>query len=304
MFITNNMLPFAMKKSLAILLLFVLFSTFGLAKVNVVVSIPPQLEFVEKIGGERVNTSLMVEVGSSPHTYEPKPSQMKAISQADLYLSIGVEFETIWLPKFQNQNSALTVRDTSQGIQKLSMSGEHHNCSAHHGDAHDHGHERLDPHVWVTPNNAKIIARNIYEALIAIDKEGQDYYHANLETYIKELNELECHIKGLLEKVPSQSAFMVFHPSWSYYAKAYDLNQLAVEIEGKTPKPRQLIAIIQAAKKMHVQAIFVQPEFSDKAAQTIAKELGIEVIKTSALAPNWSENLITLTRAIRAGSQK
>lgn len=270
------------------------------AKLNVVVSIPPQMEFVKKIGGERIETSLMVEAGSSPHTYEPKPSQMKAIGRADLYLSIGVEFEQTWLPKFKNQNSQLIIRDISQGIAKLPMEKEHHHEEASH---EHHQNERLDPHVWVTPDNAKIIARNIYEAFVSLDANGTEYYHANLESYLKELNELQCHIKGLLDKVPPQSTFMVFHPSWGYFAKAYNLHQLAVEIEGKNPKPRQLIAIIKEAKEKKVQAIFTQPEFSDKAAQTIAKELGIEVIKTSALAEDWSQNLINLARAIRAGSQ-
>lgn len=288
-----------MKKSLFLLLSIVL-STQLYAQLNVVVSIPPELEFVQKIGGDRVNSSVMVEAGSSPHTYEPKPSQMKAVGTADLYLSIGVEFETIWLPKFQNQNRKLVITDVSQGIQRIPMEGEHH----HEGEAtHHEEHERLDPHVWMTPDHAKIIARNIYEALIKLDVNGTDYYHSNLESYIKELNELQCHIKGLLDKVPPQSTFMVFHPSWGYFAKEYDLRQLAVEIEGKSPKPRQLIAIIKEAKEEKVQAIFTQPEFSDKAAQTIADELGIEVIKSSALAADWSQNLINLARAIRAGTQ-
>ena len=123
------MIIFHMKKTL-LLLLITLASTSAFAKLNVVVSIQPQLEFVNKIGGDKINTSLMVLPGNSPHTYEPKPSQMKAISKADLYLSIGVEFENVWLEKFTNQNKKLIVHNISKDINRTAMQG--HNHKGHH----------------------------------------------------------------------------------------------------------------------------------------------------------------------------
>lgn len=91
---------------------------------------------------------------------------------------------------------------------------------------------------------------------------------------------------------------MVFHPSWGYFAHKYGLEQLPVEIEGKSPKPKALIQLIQKARKEKVSAIFTQPEFSDEVAKVMAKELHIEVIKVSPLAKNWSKNLIKIANAI------
>ena len=281
-----------MKKSLFIILSLLVTSS-AFAKLNVVVSIQPQLEFVSKIGGDKIKTSLMVLAGSSPHTYEPKPSQMINISRADLYLTIGVNFEKVWYPKFINQNPDLVVKDISLNIDKIDMHGDETKGSKHiHHDAN------FDPHVWLTPRNVKQIAKNIFMALKESDSNSSKEYKENLDKYLKELDMLDAKIKKILSSTPKGSSFMVFHPSWGYFAKEYNLKQIAVELDGKTPKPRELISIIKKARKENIKVIFAQPEFSDRAVQTIAKELGIEVIKTSPLAENWSENLLNLAEAI------
>jgi len=268
------------------LLFLAIFSTLIFAQKNIIVSILPQKIFVDKIGGEKVNTTIMVEAGASPHNYSPKASQMKAVSKADIYFSIGVEFEKIWLEKFSNQNKELKIVDVSKNIQK-EMSREHHDK-----------HEELDPHIWVDPLNVKIIAQNIYNGLIAEDKNSSAYYKKNLELFLEELDSLDSDIKKILEKTPKNSSFMVFHPSWGYFAKRYHLRQLPVEIEGKEPKMKALVKLMKQAQKEKVHAIFTQPEFSDKSAKIIARNLNIKVIKTSPLAKNWSENLKNLAKAI------
>ena len=268
-----------------------LFTTLTFAQTNVIVSIIPQKIFVEKIGGDKVHTTVMVLKGSSPHNYTPQPSQMKELSKAVVYFSMNVEFEQVWLPRFQNQNKHMLVIDSSKGIQK---NHKEHVCS--HG--HHHQEESLDPHVWVDPLNVKIIAKNICTALVKIDKKNEHYYKTNLENYLKELDELNIQIKHILKETPKNSSFMVFHPSWGYFAKRYELTQLAVEVDGKEPKMKALVGIIKKAKEEKVHAIFTQPEFSDKASQNIANNLNIEVIKASPLAENWSENLKTLAQAI------
>jgi len=273
------------------LLFLSLFSTLIFAQNNIIVSILPQKIFVDKIGGDKVNTTIMVEAGASPHNYSPKPSQMKAVSKADIYFSIGVEFEKIWLEKFSHQNKDLKVIDVSTSVQKQT-SEEHH-------DSHKHQHhEELDPHIWVDPLNVKIIAQNIYNALIAEDENNSAYYKENLKVFLEELDSLDSDIKTILEKTPKNSSFMVFHPSWGYFAKRYHLKQLPVEIEGKEPKMKALVKLMKQARKENVHAIFTQPEFSDKSAQIIAKNLNIKVIKASPLAKNWSENLKNLAKAI------
>ena len=274
-----------MKKLLLILLL----TTLTFASTNVVVSIVPQEVFVKKIGGEKVDVMVMVKAGSSPHTYTPKPSQMKKLSLAQLYLAIGVEFEEIWLSKFANQNKNLLIIDSSMGTKKEKLDSKNH---------HEHEHDELDPHVWVDPQNVKVIAKNIFDALVKVDANNTEYYKKNYEAYLKELDTLDQEIETILKDVPKGSTFMVFHPSWGYFAKRYGLKQLAVEVEGKAPKMRTLVQIIKKAKKEKVHAIFTQPEFSDKASQNIARNLKIPVIKASPLAKDWAENLKKLAKAI------
>ncbi len=272
--------------------LFLLFLTsLSLSQVNVVVSIIPQKIFVEKIGAKHVNVTVMVEKGASPHNYQPKPSQMKEVSKANVYFSMGVEFENVWLPKFQNQNKKMLLINSSKGIEKHYA---HHNCTHAH-----HNHEQsIDPHVWVDPLNVKIIAKNIYETLIKLDAKNAKVYKKNYEAYLLELDNLHADIKEILKDTPKYSTFMVFHPSWGYFANRYTLTQLPVEVDGKEPKMKALVGIIKKAKEAKVHAIFTQPEFSDKASQNIANNLDIEVIKASPLAENWAENLQMLAKAI------
>jgi len=288
---SKKMIGRPLKKLLLILLL----TPLTFASTDVVVSIVPQKIFVEKIGGDKVTVTVMVEAGSSPHTYTPKPSQMKKLSQAKLYLGIGVEFEEVWLGKFANQNKNLLIFDTSLNIQKQTMEGEEHKQCL---NLHQHDHDELDPHVWVDPQNVKIIAKNIFDALVTVDANNTEYYKQNYESYLKELDALDEEIKKILKETPKHSTFMVFHPSWGYFAKRYELTQLPVEIEGKAPKMKALVEIIKKAKKANVHAIFTQPEFSDKASQNIARNLKIPVVKASPLAENWAENLKRLAKAI------
>ena len=276
------------------LLIILLFTTFSFAKTNIIVSILPQKIFVDKIGGDKVNSIVMVKAGSSPHNYEPKPSQMKEITQADLYLSIGVEFEKVWLEKFKNQNKNLIINDISKDINRSEM--ESHQHKGHHKEGEEI--QSKDPHIWVDPINVKQIAQNIFEILSVVDQNNSLYYQKNLTSYLKELDQLDKNIQEILKGTKKASSFMVFHPAWGYFAKRYNLKQLPVEVEGKAPKMRALVQLMKKAKKENVQAIFTQPEFSDKSAQIIANNLKIEVIKTSPLAEDWSENLLNLAKAI------
>jgi zinc transport system substrate-binding protein len=268
------------------------------ANLNVAVSILPQKHFLKAIGGDRVEVTLMVLPGNSPHTYEPKPSQMKAIANAQLYFAIGVEFEKVWLPKFKALNPKLKVIDLSEGIEKLPVASVHH-----HTDMHHHGEERgMDPHIWTAPENVVKIVQHIFAALSLADPENKVYYKKNLEAFLQKIEETDKTIREILSGKPKDTAFMVFHPSWGYFARAYGLRQLPVEVEGKEPKPRELIALIKEAEEEKVSAVFTQPEFSDSAAKVIADELHVPVIKVSPLAEEWSENLIRIAKAIAGES--
>ena len=301
----------------------VIISTLGLgsllyAKVNAVVSILPQKTFVEAIGGDKVNVSLMVKPGNSPHTYEPKPSQMKDISKAELYFSINIEFEKAWLPKFKSLNKNMEIVNISNGITRLAIEKhshddhkeEHHNEHKGHGheeyaehkEHNDHDenkkHEGLDPHVWTSPANVKIIAKNIYNELEHHDKANASYYKANYEKLLNHIKKTDKQIKKILIDVETASKFMVFHPAWGYFARDYGLTQIAIEAGGKNPKPKQVMHLIHEAKEENVKAILTAPEFSDKVAKQIANEINVPVVKISPLNPKWAKNLIKLANTI------
>ena len=418
------------------ILVFTLFSVSTLfAKINIAVSITPQQTFVEKIGGDKVNVTTMVKPGSDPHSYEPKPSQMIAISKADIYFPIKIEFENAWLEKFKEQNDKMEFIQMTKGIEFINMP-KHGNLedkytkenlpyewagvfkltkgkytwsfdkiggkyadskmrflmikannksknlieaykdkaikifesetnTARNGDNLDanektyelhfdqnknktafkitikedgeyifftehmpfefeykehflkdlskndvepiythtksnghHHHHDFDPHTWVSPLNVRIMAKNIFGALIKKDPENTNYYRKNYKKFLDEINETNINIKKILLNTPKGSKFMVFHPSWGYFAKEYDLVQLTIEIEGKEPKPKMLSKIIDKAKNEGIKAIFAQKEFSDRSAKAIANELEIKVIKGTPLAASWSDNLIKMAKAI------
>ena len=282
------------KKTLFLLL--VGLSSIAAAKPNIVVSILPEQTFVKKIAGDMVDVTVMVQPGSNPHAYEPKPSQMVALSKADIYFSIGVEFEDVWLGKFKSQNKKLRFVDISEHIKKMRMVAHHHE---HEDDEkHHHHHDGLDPHTWTSPKNVAVMAHNIFDTLKQIDPQNHERYKANLQKFLKEIAATDAKIKEILNNVRPGTRFMVFHPAWGYFAKEYGLEEVAIEVEGKNPKPREIIMIIDEAKEEKVKVIFAQPEFSDKSAKVIAEEAGVRVEKISPLSADWSDNLIEMATLI------
>lgn len=282
-----------MKLPLFLALLFSAITLF--AKPMVIVSIQPQVTFVEKIAKDLVGITLMVKPGESPHSYEPKASQMVALSKADLYLSIGVEFEDVWLERFTSQNPNLRLISIAQGVKKIPMQAHHHHD--HEAKEDDHK-ETLDPHTWTSPANVAIMAKNIKEALEKIDPENAPMYEKNLTLFLEEIKETQASIKEILKDTKEGTPFIVFHPSWGYFAREFGLTQVAIEVEGKNPKPKEIMMIVKEAKEIGAKALFTQPEFSDKSAKIIADEAGTKVIKTSPLAKEWSQNLIKMAKAI------
>ncbi len=256
-------------------------------KLNVTVSILPQRYFVERIGGEHVSVSVMVLPGESPATYEPKPEQLKALSQSLAYFSIGVPFENVWLDKIAEANKHMRIVDTVANIERMPMD-EHHHGEEENEPEHSEG--APDPHVWLSPELVKVQAQAIYEALVAIDSEHQDVYAANLEGFIEDIDELEADIEKTLSDLGSRK-FMVFHPSWGYFARDFGLEQIPIEVGGQEPSAQELAELIGHAQEEGIRVVFAQPEFSTQDAETIAQEINGEVLLVSPLAPDWLANM-------------
>lgn len=269
--------------------------------ITVAVSVVPQAEFVEKVGGDRVKTVVIVPSGADPHTYEPSPKEVREISRARMLVTVGVgmPFEEGWIKNFESMNSGTLIVNCSEGIELRGLEGRHHEVED--GDEHekleagnenesDEDHEDLDPHIWTSPANAKIMVEDIYEGLVELDPENEAYYAQNRDAYLKELDALDIRIKEKLEGKEEKN-FMVYHPSWGYFAEDYGLNMISVEIEGKEPSAQDLTKLVDLAKEKNVKVIFVQAQFSTRSAEVLAQEIGGEVVTVDSLAENYIQNM-------------
>jgi len=258
-------------------------------KLAVTVSVVPQQYFVERIGGEHVAVTVMVGPGDNPATYEPKPAQLKALSRSVAYFSIGVPFESVWLDRIAGANPDMRIVDTIEGIERHPM--DTHN---HRGGEEETGAAGApDPHVWVSPELVKIQARTIYRALAELDPDNAASYRANLDAFVNDIDGLISEIRAALAGV-EKGKFMVFHPSWGYFAEDFGLEQIAIEIGGQEPSAQEMAELIEEARVEGVRVIFAQPEFSTVDAETIAEEIGGEVLLISPLAYDWLANLRTV----------
>ncbi|RJR26732.1 MAG: cation ABC transporter substrate-binding protein [Desulfobacteraceae bacterium] len=290
-----------MKVSMAAFLIVLMVAgvTYGQDKLRVFTGILPQKFFVEQIGKGAVDVDVMVQPGASPHTYEPRPQQMVAISRAKLYFAIGVQFENVWLKRIASSNPSMKIIKTHEGIERVPMMGHDHEEEGGH-QGHSHEGSAPDPHIWLSPPLVLIQARNILSALQEADPSNFDLYEANYRDLVSRVISIDSELRNIFKDKKGIS-FMVFHPAWGYFARAYGLSQIPVEIEGKEPKPSQLQRLIQDAKARNVKVIFTQPQFSTRSAEQVAREIGGQVITVDPLALDWVENMREVAEKFKAG---
>ena len=252
----------------------------GKKEIGVVVSILPQAEFVEKVGGDRVKVTVMIPPGASPHTYEPKPSQLKEVSMSSIYAKVGsgIEFELVWMDKIIDVNKEIMVIDCSKGVDIIEG----------------------DPHIWLSPKNVKIMVENIYEGLVKIDPKNKKYYRDNKEKYLQELVKLDSKISNILSGKENRKV-MVYHPSWAYFARDYNLKQIPIEKEGKEPTTEGIKNLVKQARDNNINVIFASPEFNTESAEVIAKEIGGAVVLINPLERNYLENMAKVAEAFAEG---
>lgn len=283
-----------MRKILAIFMIFT--AIFAFAKPQVSVSILPTKYFLEQIAGDTLNINVMVTKGADAHTYEPKPKQMKELENSALYFAVGIEFEDVWLKKFEQNYPNLKVVYTQKGIEKLKML-EHDEHEHEHTPHCDHEHAEFDPHIWLDPLLVKAQAKNIAIALSQEFPQNSEFYTKNLVKFNAKLDELDAKIKDMLKDLKNRR-FMVYHPSWGYFANRYNLEQIAIEAQGKDPKPAQLAQLIDEAKEHGIKVIFVAPNFSKKAANLIATQTGAFVSEVDQLPIEWESELMRMAQIL------
>lgn len=254
------------------------------------VTIEPQRYFVEKIAGDLFQVYCVTPAGQSPETYDPTPQQMVQISRSQAYFRIGeIGFEQAWMKNLQSQNPDMLVFDLSEGMELIKNQEEEHEGE----EAHHHHHGSVDPHIWTSISGAKVIAQNTCQALVKLDPENQETYQAGYQRLIGEIDSTAVEMKRLLQPLAG-SAFIIYHPTLTYFAREFGLQQLCIELDGKEPSPAQLKRLIETAAQSKAKVVFVQQEFDQKNAELIAKETGCRLVKINPLSYNWHDEMIRL----------
>ena len=262
-------------------------------RVKVFVSIDPHAFFVERIGSEHVDVEVLVRGGGDPHTFELTPKQVARLTRAGIYFRAGLPFERMLLGKIPATAADLEIVDTREGIDLLEIQHERED----HRTGDEHGAPDLDPHVWLSPRLAKIQAETICRSLSRIDPAHADTYARNLSVLQSELDALDARIAKVLEPLKGRT-FFVFHPAFGYFASSYGLKQKAVETGGKSPGARHIKRIIDQARRENVKVIFVQPQFSPRAAETIAEQIGAAVLPMDPLERDYIANMAAMADKI------
>ena len=276
-------------------------------KLHVVVSILPQAYFVERVGGERVDVDVLVGPGQSPHAYDLTPKQLEGLSHAKVYFRVGIDFEVALVPRIERLFKDLKVVDQRAGVPLRKMTADEISAEeAHEGHEEPRGHDagtnagQPDPHIWLNPLLVQTQVRTICDTLATLDPQHAADYRKNLADFDADLDRVHAEIAKTLAPLKGREMF-VFHPAFGYFADAYGLKQVPVEIEGKEPTAKQLAELIARAKADQVKVIFVQPQFSKKSAEAIAQAIGGAVVPIDDLARDYLKNLEGIAAKIKAG---
>lgn len=274
---------------------------FAFGKPIISVSIPPQAFFVEKIAKDSVEINILIPPNSDEHTMEFKPQALKKLEQSKIYFLADLELEKILGEKFKSVLKNVKIVNINEGIHLLEGGHDHeHDHDGHHAEE-EHA-EHNDPHVWLDPVLVKKLAQNITQALVQSFPKNKEFYEANLTNFLKELDQMDAQIAEKLKNI-KRNEFIVYHPSWAYLAKRYNLVQIPVEIDGKEPKSKDLQNLIKLAKEKDIRVIFVQPGFPENSAKVLAKELNAQIVSINHLARNWDEELLKSIQALSLALQ-
>jgi len=266
-------------------------------RLRVAVSVPPQAYFVERIGGDRVAVEVMIPPGFSHVDYPLTPRQLTALAATEVYVEVGhpsFDYERRYVIPYLKAAPRIRVVNMSRGMRLIA--GEGGEESEEH-DRLEHGHGDGDPHVWVAPDTVAVAAGNIARALEAADPAGAPVYRANLHSFIEEIGRLDRDIRAGL--AGAQRKFIVFHPSWGYFARQYGLEQIAIEAEGKEPSAARMIQLIDRARRERVRVVFIEGGFPRKSAQVIADAIGGRVVAADPQQKDWPDSLRRVAAALR-----
>ena len=254
------------------------------AKPTVTVTIPPYKYFVEKIAEDKVDVNVMVSNGNNPETYEPNAQQMMELSNSALYLKVGsIGFEQTWMKKLQDNAPDMKVLDTSVGIKPAQTPGGN-----------------IDPHVWMSCKNARIISSNIFKALCQLEPENKTFFQKNYQQLLSSIDRQDSIIRKSFKDNPEMvRKFVIYHPILTYFARDYQLEQLAIEEEGREPSAAQLKSLIERARKQKIRYCLIQAEFANRNTTTFIKESQTKAMDINPLQADWANAMKEVSLAVQ-----
>lgn len=270
----------------------------------VYVSIPPQGHFAERLVEDKAEVRVLLPPGMAPNYYEPRPSELEALSSASLYVRAGAPFENNNWDRIRRLNSDMKVVDGTEGVEKRrfepreAIGHDHNGHGDDHADEHSYEAGEPDPHTWLAPANMITQVRVMAEAMRELDPVNAEFYADREEALVEELEELDEEMASILEPVQGET-FWVYHPAWGYFADAYGLKQQAIEHEGKDPGVQSLGNLVREGQEQAVEVIFVEAQFDSRAAEVLAGEIGARVEVLDPLARDYAGNLRATARALR-----
>lgn len=255
------------------------------------VSILPERYFVEQIAGDRVKVNVMVPPGANPASLDLNIKQLQTLYDSRLYFAIGhLPFEVTTLyPLLASKEVPRLIR-LSDGMQL-----EEGSC--HHAKETAQNAHNIDPHVWMSPANARIMADKIYAVLSECFPDDKDFFTQKYRQFLTEIDSIDQKAKRIIA-TKKHRTFLIYHPALTYFAKEYGMKQIAIENEGKEPNPSHVKAIIDTCRNQNIRIVFIQNQFDISNATTIAQEIGGEVIPIDPLAENWREEMTRLLDVI------
>jgi zinc transport system substrate-binding protein len=246
-------------------------------------SLPPHAWMVERLGGEAVASASVLGPSDSPATFQPDDALVSRLLSSRLFFRAGVPFESgSWYEAFEECVPVVDLRD---GV-PLRPIDEQETL----GEGHDHDHGALDPHIWLSPSRLIIQATRISSALEAQDPGRTDFYKGRLADLTHELEDLDRWIREVLTPHRGRT-FVVFHPSWGYFADDYGLRQLAIEVDGKVPSDAEISRLQRRARELGITVVYVQPQIAGQALHAVADSIGARVETLDPLAPDVIANL-------------
>ncbi len=258
-------------------------------KPTLVVAIEPLRYFADILADGYFNVVSLVPQGNSPESYDPTPAQLIALSRCKAYMGIPyIGFEMAWRDRLKQNAPGVPFIDITEGME-LIHSDVHRHFHAESNFQESEHHHAVEPHVWTSPAEASVIVENMVQVLTVVDTLHRDVYRHRADSLRHELQQLDSLFACRLQP---GGAFMVYHPTLSYMARRYGLQQLCIEEEGREPSPAYLAELIEEGRRKGIKVVFVQPEFDSRHAGIIAKELGAEVVEINPLAYEWKEQMV------------